>query len=168
MYFKRVVAPVVGLAIGFLSIGSSANAATTITSTFQAKIAIGASCIFSTGAASDIDFGFQTALTAVINQTSTIQVQCTTGTPYTVGLNGGSVANNVAARQMKSAAGGLVNYALFQDTNHLVNWTDTGGGLVSGTGTGSPITHTVFGHVPVQTTPAVGSYADTITVSVTY
>lgn len=168
MVFKRVVAPVLGLAMGFLSFGPAANAATTITTTFQAKIAIGASCVFSTGGTSDIDFGFQTALSAVINQTSTIQVQCTTGTPYTVGLNGGSVANNVAARQMKSPAGGLVNYSLFQDTNHLVNWTNTGGGLVSGTGTGSAITHTVFGQVPVQATPAVGAYADTITVSVTY
>lgn len=168
MKFKRFVAPVLGFAAGVLGLGSCALAATTITTTFQAKIAIGASCVFSTGAASDIDFGFQNALSAILSQTSTIQVQCTNGTPYSVGLNGGSVANNVAARQMKAPAGGLINYSLFQDASHLVNWTDTGGGLVSGTGTGSPITHTVYGQVPVQATPAVGTYTDTVTVSVTY
>jgi spore coat protein U-like protein len=169
MKLRAALAPLAGLAMSVFCLGNSAQAVTTITSTFQVKIAITSTCIFSTGAASDLDFGTQGVLSTNLSQTSTIMVQCTNTTPYNIGLNGGSVANNVAARQMKSAAGGLVNYALYQDAAHTTNWGNTiGTDTLSAVATGSPVTHTVYGMVPAQTTPAAGAYADTITVTVTY
>jgi spore coat protein U-like protein len=39
---------------------------------------------------------------------------------------------------------------------------------VSGTGNGAGQTITIFGRVPAQTTPAPGTYTDTVTVTVTY
>ena len=158
-----------GMALGLTLMAGASQAATSITSTFQVKISIGAACVFSTGAASDMDFGPQTLLTSVINQTSAINVQCTNTTPYTIGLNGGSVANSVTARQMKSLAGAFVNYSLFRDAAHTSNWGNTiGTDTLSGIGTGATVIHTVYGQVPVQTTPATGAYADTVTVTVTY
>ena len=169
MKFKSILAPILGLSLAVFCLGNSAQAATSITSTFQVKIKITATCIFSTGAASDLDFGTQGVLTANVDQTSTIMVQCTNSTPYNIGLNGGSVANSVSARQMKSAAGDLVNYALYQDAARTTNWGNTiGTDTLSAVATGAAVTHTVYGRVPPQTTPAAGSYADTITVTVTY
>jgi spore coat protein U-like protein len=40
--------------------------------------------------------------------------------------------------------------------------------MVSGTGIGSSQNYTVYGRVQAQTTPAPGTYTDTITVTVTY
>jgi spore coat protein U-like protein len=39
---------------------------------------------------------------------------------------------------------------------------------VSATGNGAAQTHTVYGRVPAQTTPAPATYSDTVTVTVTY
>ena len=169
MYLKKMTAPFLGLAMGISCLGNSAWASTSINTSFQVKIAIAATCIFSTGGASDLDFGTQGVLTSNIDQTSTIMVQCTNTTPYNIGLNGGSVANSVSGRQMKSAAGGLINYALFQDSGHLTNWGNTvGTDTLSAIATGSAVTHTVYGRVTPQATPAPGAYADTVTVTVTY
>ena len=165
----NIAVPVVGLAFATLGFATISQAATTITSTFQVKIAITSTCIFSTGAASDLDFGTQGVLTSNVDQTSTIMVQCSNTTPYNIGLDGGSVANSVSGRQMKSAAGGLVNYALFRDSGRTLNWGNTlGTDTLSAVATGAAVTHTVYARVPPQSTPAAGSYADTITVSVTY
>ncbi|WP_409528142.1 spore coat protein U domain-containing protein [Rhizobium sp.] len=40
--------------------------------------------------------------------------------------------------------------------------------MVTGTGTGSPQTLTVYGRVPAQNTPAPGTYSDTVVVTVSY
>jgi spore coat protein U-like protein len=48
-------------------------------------------------------------------------------------------------------------------------WGDTiGSDTVAGTGNGAAQSYTVFGLVPVQTTPGPGTYNDVITVTVTY
>ncbi len=170
MKLKSVSAPFAGLALVLFGFSGSADAFTsTATSTFQVKIKITDSCIFSTGAAADLDFGTTGVIASNLDQTSTIMVQCTNALPYEIGLNGGSVAGNIAARQMKSVAGGLVNYSLYYDSGRTKNWGDTT--LVdrlAATGTGAAVTHTVYGRVPSQTTPAAGNYADTVTVTVYY
>lgn len=154
---------------GFAIIGGGAEAATSITSTFQVKIAIASTCIFSTGAASDMDFGTQGVLTANVDQSSTIMVQCTNTTPYDIGLNGGSVAVNVPARQMVGPGAAKVSYSLYKDAGRTTNWGNTvGTDTLSAVATGSPVSHTVYGRVPPQATPAAGAYADTVTVTVTY
>jgi len=39
---------------------------------------------------------------------------------------------------------------------------------VAATGNGASQSYTVYGRVPAQTTPAPGTYTDTVTVTVTY
>ena len=157
------------LAFALAASCGTAQAVTSITSTFQVKIAITANCIFSTGAAADLDFGTQGVLAANVDQSSTIQVQCTNTTPYNIGLDGGSVAASVSARQMVGPASAKINYGLFRDAARTLNWGNTiGTDTLSAIATGAAITHTVYGRVPAQTTPAAGSYADTVTVTVTY
>jgi spore coat protein U-like protein len=62
-----------------------------------------------------------------------------------------------------------VPYAMFSDPSRTVNWGNSPIEDVDGTGTGSPVNHTVYGRVPAQAiAPEAGSYSDTVTVTITY
>jgi spore coat protein U-like protein len=157
-----------GLALSLAMVSGAAHAAT-VTQTFQAKIIITSQCIFSTGGIADLDFGTQGILAANVDQQTSISVQCTNTTPYNIGLNAGTAPSaTVTTRSMQNGAA-LVNYSLYRDAGRTLNWGNTvGTDTLSGTGTGAAVAHTVYGRVPPQTTPAAGSYADTVTVTVTY
>lgn len=133
---------------------------------FQVQINIQANCVVVS--ASDLNFGNTGVLSANIDSTSTISVQCTTSTPYTIGLNQGVNGGSVTTRQM-AGSGGLINYSLFRDSGRTQNWGSTAGtDTVAGVGNGAAQNYTVYGRVPAQTTPAPALYTDTITVTVTY
>ncbi|MGH8694115.1 MAG: spore coat protein U domain-containing protein, partial [Burkholderiales bacterium] len=58
---------------------------------------------------------------------------------------------------------------MWKDGARTQNWGDTGGEIASGfTGNGALQPHTIFGRVPVQTTPTAGTYTDTVTITMTY
>ena len=153
-------------AIG-LSLASGAVYGATTTSTFTVQLTITASCTINS--ASTLNFGSQGVLTANVDQTSTIQVQCTNTTPYNIGLNAGTATGaTVSTRKMTNGAN-TINYSLFSDSGRTTNWGNTvGTDTVSSTGNGASQSVTVFGRVPAQTTPAAATYTDTITVTVTY
>ena len=145
----------------------TAFAATTVTTTFQSQITIQAQCLIVS--ASNLDFGPQGVLAVAVPQTSTIQVQCTNTTPYTIGLDAGTGASATVASRKMTSGGAVVNYSLYTDAGHSTVWGNTPGtDTVAGTGSGAAQSITVFGLVPVQTTPAPGTYNDTVTVTVTY
>ena len=159
---------IVGLgALAGLATLSGAAYATTATSNFQVKLTITAQCLVS---ATDMDFGSNGFITANIDQTSTVSVQCTNTTTYNVGFDKGTNGSSVTTRQMKGGPSNeTINYALYSDSNRSVNWGQTiGTDTVAGTGNGSTQNITVYGRVPSQTTPKPGNYSDTITVTVTY
>jgi spore coat protein U-like protein len=63
----------------------------------------------------------------------------------------------------------VINYSLYSDSGRTTNWGNTvGTDTVAATGNGSAQAYTVYGRIPPQTTPAPGTYTDTITVTVTY
>ncbi|MDX3805180.1 MAG: spore coat U domain-containing protein [Bosea sp. (in: a-proteobacteria)] len=133
---------------------------------FQVQINIQANCAVIS--ASDLNFGNTGVLSTNIDSTSNISVQCTTSTPYTIGLNQGVNGGSVTTRQM-AGSGGLINYSLFRDSGRTQNWGSTAGtDTVAGVGNGAAQNYTVYGRVPAQTTPAPALYTDTITVTVTY
>jgi spore coat protein U-like protein len=142
--------------------------AATATTTFQVRITIQASCIINS--AGTLDFGTNGVLAANVDASSTLSVQCTASTPYTISLDPGTGSGaTVAVRKMTGPASATINYSLYQDGARSLVWgqtisTDT----VAGTGTGSAQSYTVFGRVPSQSTPGAGLYTDTITVTVTY
>jgi spore coat protein U-like protein len=118
-------------------------------------------------AATPLTFGTYTG--AVSNSTSTVTVTCTNTTPYTVGLNPGSASGaTVTTRQMTGPGSALLNYALFSDSLRSVNWGNTTGSWVSGTGSGAAQALTVYGQVAAGQYVAPGAYTDTITATVTY
>ncbi|WP_417675606.1 spore coat U domain-containing protein [Pseudodonghicola sp.] len=159
----------VGAGFIMLLVPQQEAAADTATATFGVQITIQADCqVTST---QTLDFGTQGVLTAAVNGTTDLEVTCTNGTGYSIGLNEGqSTGGSTTTRKMQaSASGPYVDYTLFSDASRTVNWGNTpGSDVVTGTGDGTGQTYTVYGQVPIQTTPAAGTYTDTITVTVTF
>lgn len=121
--------------------------------------------------ATNLAFPSQGLLNHVVTANGTITVRCTNNNAFSVALSGGSVANNVAARKMKhQTAADTVSYQLYQDSNYATIWGDgvTGGTPLTNTGTGANQQFTVYGRVPVQTTPRPGNYSDTVTATITF
>jgi spore coat protein U-like protein len=108
-------------------------------------------------------------IATAINQTSTLQVQCTSTTPYDIGLNAGTATGATVTSRKMTSGSNTISYSLFSDSGMTTNWGQTiGTDTVSSTGTGGTQSFTVYGQVPAQSTPAPGAYSDTITVTVTY
>lgn len=110
-----------------------------------------------------------TAFTTNTTATSSVVVQCTSTTPYNIGLDAGAGSGaTVATRKMTSGAV-TINYSLYSDSNHTLVWGNTvGTNTVSQTGNGQNQSVTIFGLVPPQNAPAPGAYSDTVNVTVTY
>jgi len=153
--------------LGFLALvlAPTAAVAATATTTFGVSATVQATCVVS---ATAMSFGTYTA--AVANAASTVSVTCTNTTPYNVGLSAGlATGATVTTRQMTGPASALLGYALFSDAARTVNWGQTiGTDTVTGTGNGSAQALTVYGQVVAGQYVAPGSYADTITATVTY
>lgn len=146
----------------------SAQAATTSTS-FGVSASVSDSCSVS---ASALDFGTIDVMANIdTDATTTIDVTCSSSTDYNIGLDAGTATGaSVTTRQMTDASSNALNYSLYSESGRTTNWGDTvGTDTVADTGSGSAQTHTVYGRVPSgQTSAVVGSYSDTITVTVTY
>jgi spore coat protein U domain-containing protein, fimbrial subunit CupE1/2/3/6 len=116
-----------------------------------------------------VDFGTKGVLSTNTDAAGTITPTCSATTPYTISLNGGnSGASNPTLRKM---ANGVVQitYGLYRDAARTLGWGSTvGTDTVAGTGSGLGQALTVYGRVPVQTTPAPATYTDTVIATVTY
>jgi spore coat protein U-like protein len=141
--------------------------AATTTSTFTVQMTVTSSCVINSS--STLSFGSQGVLGANVDNTSTIQVQCTNTTPYNIGLDAGTgTGATVTTRKMSNGAN-TINYSLYSDSGRATVWGNTiGTNTVAATGSGASQSYTVYGRVPPQTTPAAATYTDTITVTVTY
>lgn len=142
--------------------------AATATAQFNVTITIQSNCLVVS--ATDLAFGTQGVISANIDVQSTISVQCTNTTPYTIGIDAGNGAGaTVAARKMTGPAAATVTYSAYRDAARTLVWgTTIGTDTVAATGSGSAQPVTVYGRVPPQTTPAAGAYSDILTVTVTY
>lgn len=141
--------------------------AATATTTFQVTATVPDSCVV---AAEDLAFGtYDPVSGSELDGSSSIDVTCTLGTSYDIGLDEGVGSGaTVSARKMTSGSD-LLTYSLYQDVGHNTVWGDTvSSNTVSGTGTGLVQSYTVYGQIPASQVVPVGSYADTITVTVTF
>jgi spore coat protein U-like protein len=133
------------------------------TTTFSVTATVQKDCIVS---ATALVFGNYTG--AVNNATSTVTVTCTNTAPYTVGLSAGLASGaTVTTRKMQDGAL-LLPYALYSNSGMNINWGNTSGSWVSGTGSGYAQPLTVYGQIAAGQYPTPGSYTDTITATVTY
>lgn len=139
--------------------------AATATTTFGVSATVQATCLIS---ATSLAFNTYTGVAS--NSTSTVSVTCTNTTTYNVGLSAGTASGaTVTTRKMTGPSSALLSYAMYQDSARSTNWGNTvGTDTVSGTGNGSSQAITVYGSVPAGQYVAPGSYADTITATITY
>jgi len=117
---------------------------------------------------SALAFG-EVALTGATPGTATVNVTCTGGGDYTVGLGNG--LHNVAAQRNLVSGANILAYDLFKENTHTTRWGDAGAGLVSGTGTAVEQTLTVYGQITTGQTLVAGNgtpYTDTVQVTLTY
>lgn len=158
------------LAAALLASMSGAFAATT-TTTFQVTANVAAQC---TVAAANLAFGAVDPLGANVDQTTTVTVNCTKNSPYTVGLSAGTTTGATIAQRLMANGTDTMNYNLYTTAARATVWGNSAVAptWVSGTGAGlgNAQVLTVYGRVPTgQTNLAVGSYAEAaITVTVTY
>lgn len=141
--------------------------ATTSTSTFQVSATVSSSCSMTT---SNLSFGTYDPLAVLATAaTTSVSVTCNLLTPYTVALDGGSTAASISARAMTDGSGHNLPYQLYSDATHLTVFGDgTTGSTVAGTGTGLAVGTTVYGQIAAGQSVPNGSYADTITVTLTF
>lgn len=161
----RAVLPVGAL----LTLAPSAQAASA-TTTFQVTATVLKACLMSTPAT--LAFGpYDPAAATALAATTSLNVTCTFGTAYSLGLSagGGTVANRLMTSISAAAGNNTLNYGLFKDSGHLTPWDNS----VSGTGytgSGLPQTQTIYGQIPTAQYAAAPAtdYSDTITVTLTY
>ncbi|MBR2687568.1 MAG: spore coat U domain-containing protein [Aquamicrobium sp.] len=150
------------------SIIPTSTFAATATGNLNVRINIQGEC--KVVSAADLDFGSKGVIDANLDQTTTLSVQCTNTTPYTVGLNAGNGAGaTVAVRKMTGPASATINYTIYRDAARTQLWGNTAGtDTVAGTGNGAAQSITAYGRVPAQNTPAPGVYSDVVAITVTY
>jgi spore coat protein U-like protein len=132
---------------------------------FTAQATVAANCNVS---ASALDFGSLSTLDQPRTGTASVSVQCSANAPYTVGLDGGLSQAADPTRRLLTSQAGTIGYALYRDAAHQSPWGDSTGTMNAGTGTAASQVYPVFGVVPVQPAPAVGTYKDTVVVAVTF
>ncbi|MDE2606271.1 MAG: spore coat protein U domain-containing protein [Burkholderiales bacterium] len=124
--------------------------------------------------------GYDVLSSAPDDSIATVAALCTRNggarnVTITLQLNQGSNGTSVSARRMRNLgpAGGFLNYNLFRDSARSAIW-----GFSTGVDTmslsltipnrgSSTATFTIYGRIPALQDVAVGSYTDSVTVTVT-
>ena len=154
-YMKNFITTALLLSSGVFIAGQTT--ASTADATFKVKIEVVSTCAIS---ATDIDFGEVNSGMAATDKTGTLNVTCTSQTPYKVGLSGSGKLTNTADSTSS------IDYKLFQESSDTA-W-DNKDNLYSATGSGDvqtiPVVAKLFGSTNVR----AGNYADTVTATVTY
>ena len=146
---------------------SCPNGGASVSDTIVATASVTSTCNVN---ATNMNFGSVGLLSANLDTTSQISVQCTNGAPYKMQLSYGLGAGAGAGvgRYMTSGANKIL-YNLYRDASRSSVWGNSlGVDTVDTTGTGASQLRSVYGRVPPQTTPPTGTYFDTITTTISY
>lgn len=166
---RLTVSRVSWIVVGFsLALFESAPAdAATDTDTFQVTATVVASCDVD---AADLGFGnYDPVPSTPTDATTSMTVRCTNGTTYVIAMNAGTGSGATTAARKMTSGGNTLTYSLYQNASHTSLWGQNSGvDTVAGTGSGALQTLTIYGRAPAQQTAPTGSYADTITVTLTY
>jgi spore coat protein U-like protein len=156
------------LAVAALAASAGVDAGTA-TGTFTVQATIASACLVT---ANTLNFGAYspTAATALAGS-AVINVNCTSGSPFTTALNVGSGGGAFTARTLLSGSNTL-NFNLYRDAAFSQVWGDGSGSTFTVAGTGSGLLTsnplTVYGQIPISQDKPVGTYSSLITVTVSY
>ena len=159
---------------GALAAAAGSAVAATTTTTFAVSATVNANCLVSANA---LNFNTYAPNGGNVDVSSTLSVRCTKNTAYTVALNAGATAGGTLTQRLLTNGTDTLQYNLYTAAARTTVWGDgtASSATVAGTGAGlaaaSAVTHTVYGRLVDSTANqnvSAGSYADTITVTVTY
>jgi len=143
--------------------GTYTDTISTATTSFTVTAVVQATCSLSA-----IALAFGTYTGVVLKAQSTLTINCTNTTAYTIGLNAGTSSGSTVTSRLLTGAGGVeMGYSLFSDAARTVNWGLTTN-TVAGTGSGVAQTIPVYGQMPAGQPVKPGTYNDTITATITY
>jgi len=138
----------------------------TASTSFSATATVLSSCNVN---ATSVNFGSSGILSGNTDAQGTLSIQCSPSLPYTVSLNGGNSGATDPTQRKMSFSGANLTYGLYRDSARTLPWGSTiGTNTTSGTGTGVTQAQTVYGRAAAQTTPAPGTYTDSVVVTVGY
>ncbi len=152
-----------------LTVGLNTASAGTNTGTLSVSASVAAVCIIGNAT---LAFGAYnptsgTALTA----TSSVTLTCTLSTPYNIGMNAGTTTGGTTTLRLMTTTGGTLGYKIFQNSGYTTNWGNTvGTDTLPGTSSASSLTQSIpiYGQIPASEAAVVGSYTDTVTMTVTF
>jgi spore coat protein U-like protein len=152
-----------------LFLATDVLATTTVSGSLPVSMTITSECKLQS-ISSSLQFGSHGVLDSVVDAQAALGVQCTNTTPFNVGLSPGAGSGaTVANRLMTGTASATVGYSVYRDAGHTQVWGVTSGtDTLASTGTGAVQNFNIYGEVSVQSTPAPGSYTDTLAVTITY
>jgi spore coat protein U-like protein len=113
-----------------------------------------------------VNFGTYTGSLVTPGATA-LTISCLIFNSYTVALNAGTGSGaTTTTRKMTGPSSATLNYQIFQNSSHTINWGNTiGTDTVSGTGSGFNQTINMYPQLAGGQNVAPGTYNDTITVS---
>jgi spore coat protein U-like protein len=163
-----LTAAVSGLALGGTLWVKPAFAGTA-TSNLSVSATVANSCTISTSPASFTSYNPNSDGFAL----GTIQANCSTGSSATITLGQGANAAGVStdaspSRRLSNSTGGFLNYNLYQDSNATLIWGNTSGTGVVINDTGTGVTKSVYGKIPLGQNVPAGSYLDTVVATITF
>ena len=152
----------------FAGLTATSAIAATATGSFNVQVIIQESCTVTSASSTLLDFGTQGLLNAVVNASTTISAQCTSGTDYDISLGQGQ---NASRRMRLLATANFVDYELYTDAARTVIWPAVAGTApYANIANGTSQNYTVYGQIPVQTTPPANAtaYTDVVAITVTF
>ncbi|HEX8592832.1 MAG TPA: spore coat U domain-containing protein [Pseudomonas sp.] len=155
------------LSLTAIGIATSMSAtAATATSDMSVTASVVAACTVSASA-----LAFAAYSGTAVDGTANLTVNCTNDAPYTIGLGAGNGANATTTSRVLtgSLVGTTMNYGLYQDAAYATVWGDTvGTDTLGGTGDGADQTIPVYGRIAAGQNGSVGTYTDSVAVTVNY
>lgn len=136
---------------------------------FTVTATVGSECTVSS---SSVNFGAYDPVSANAttprDSTGTVNVYCTPGTLATVALDLGIHASGSTRRMLAGA--NLLTYEIYRDSTRTVVWNTTNTNSGTSTSKNTPINSgfIAYGRIPAGQDVAIGSYSDTVLVTVNY
>ena len=151
------------------AVTASPAVAGTQSSSLGVSATVAANCTISTTA---LAFGSVDTISAsAVDGTGGVNIVCTNGSSWTASANAGTGSGATLGTRRMTSGSNTLAYSLYTDSGRTTVWGDgsTGTSTIANTGTGTTQAFTIYGRVPAgQTSVPAGSYADTVSVTVTY
>jgi spore coat protein U-like protein len=164
---KRMLGGALALLAAPAILSGGAQAAQTLPTELGVSLEIVEAC--TVGDVVDISFGTQGTLAAAVETQGSVEVTCPSGTAYSIALDAGQGPVATTTTRKMVMLTDSIDYSLYRDAGRSQVWGDESGtDTLDSTGTGDAQVHTIYAKVPIQTTPPVGTYEDTVTIVVHY